>query len=54
MAVNYSSLLALNPDLFPLILPQQADYDQTELSAYRLINLFEQSGYNASFMQELN
>lgn len=54
MTVNYASILALNPDLFPQILPQNENLDGVELSAFRLVNMFEHNGYSPAFMQELN
>jgi hypothetical protein len=54
MTVNYASILALNPDLFPQILPQDDNHEGIELSAFRLVNMFEQGGYPPGFMSELN
>lgn len=54
MTVNYACILALNPDLFPLALPQNESLEGNELSAFRLVAMFEKGGYAAGFMEELN
>ena len=54
MTINYASILALNPDLFPLALPQDAKFEGIELSAFRILHMLEQNGYAANFMGELN
>lgn len=40
--------------MFPEILPQSDSHEGAELSAIRLVQLFEQNGYATGFMQELN
>lgn len=54
MIVNYASILALNPDVFPNCLPYDEKYDGVELSAYRLVHLLEHNGYSGNFMAEFN
>ena len=54
MTVNYASLLALNPDMFPNTKPENPSLEGIELSAFRLVHLFSQNGYSPMFMQELN
>lgn len=46
MAVNYAGILALNPDMFPQILPMNDTLEGNQLSAFRFVNMFEQSGYS--------
>ena len=40
MTLNYASLLALNPDIYPLTLPQHEKFEGNELTAFRLTHLF--------------
>lgn len=47
MAMNYASLLAAFPDMFPMCLPYDEKYDGVELSAYRILHLIETHGYSA-------
>jgi effector-binding domain-containing protein len=54
MTSNYASLLATFPDMFPMSLPFNQEYEGVELSAYRILNLIESRGYSAQFMNELN
>jgi hypothetical protein len=56
MTVNYAAILALNSDMFPFTLPDgnATKSEGLELSAHRLLNMFQQSGYSVRFMGELN
>lgn len=56
MTINYAAILALNSDMFPSTLPDgnQTKSEGIELSAHRLISLFQSSGFSAGFMGELN
>ena len=54
MTMNYASILALYPDVFPQTLPLNEKYEGVELSAYRILHLIENNGYSAVFMGELN
>jgi hypothetical protein len=54
MTLNYASLLALNPDIYPMTMPQHDTFEGIELTAYRLCHLLESNGYVAAFMSELN
>ena len=54
MTLNYASLLALNPDIYPMTLPQHENYEGIELTAFRLCHLLESNGYVTAFMGELN
>ena len=54
MTLNYASLLALNPDIYPATLPQHDKFEGVELTAFRLTHLLENRGYNDTFMKELN
>ena len=52
--MNYASLLATNPDLYPLTMPQNPNLDGIPLTAFRLTHLLENHGYVNAFMAELN
>ena len=54
MTISYASLLALNPDMFPNTKPENEKLEGNELSAYRLMYMFENVGYAVSFMNEVN
>ncbi len=54
MTMNYASLLATNPDLYPFTLPLNEDLEGTKLSAFRITHLLETQGYVQAFMTELN
>ena len=50
MTMNYASILAIYPDVFPQSLPLNDKYDGVELSAFRILDLLENNGYEAEFM----
>ena len=54
MTLNYASLLALNPDIYPMTLPQHDRLEGIELTAFRICHLLESHGYVSAFMSELN
>ena len=54
MIINYASILTLNADIYSMTMPQKDSLEGIELSAFRLIQLFESHGYEAVFMTDLN
>ena len=54
MTMNYASLLATNPDIYPVTMPQNPNLEGIQLSAFRLTHLLETHGYVNAFMAELN
>jgi hypothetical protein len=54
MIVNYTGLLTFNPDLFPAVMPQPAGLEGLELSAARILEMMEQRGFNATYMEGIN
>ena len=54
MIMNYASLLALNPDVFPTVLPEFPNEEGLSITAHRLVDTFQSFGYPSSFMQEFN
>jgi len=54
MTLNYSSLLALNPDIYPDVMPKSSSDEGEALTAYRLLDLFLSLGYSPRFAPALN
>ncbi len=54
MTINYPSILTLNSDIYLMTMLQNDSLDGIELSAFRLLNLFDSHGYVAVFITELN
>ena len=54
MTMNYASLLAAFPDMFPMCQPQSETLQGVELSALRILHLLQNTAFSRDFMLELN
>ena len=52
--MKHASLLATNPDLYPLTMPQNPNLEGIQLTAFRLKHRLETHGYVNSIKAEVN
>ena len=52
--INYTILLLQNPDVFPELLPAHDEFEGPALSAFRIVQLVEESGCPTDFLKEIN